>query len=131
MTRRIDPKSKDGFSVRARGETEKQVIHDLKQLAFQDGVEISDLVFEGILIMFKAHHWPPGNPQLTLETYHIKPSKPSLCGYANCKNTAAATGTYLPTKKELNLCCFHFDIAKNSPKVWSNLSLTAKRRTKT
>ncbi|MDR2203701.1 MAG: hypothetical protein LBE76_05330 [Nitrososphaerota archaeon] len=70
MTRQADPKVKDNIHVRARSETERRIIGELKQLALQDQVEIADLIFEGIDLMFKTHHWPPGNRarcHLTLE----------------------------------------------------------------
>ena len=69
MTRQADPKVKDNIHVRARSETERRIIGELKQLANQDEVEIADLIFEGIAYMFKAHHWPPGNPQLQLTVF--------------------------------------------------------------
>jgi hypothetical protein len=48
---------------------EQQVIFDLKRLAVQDKVELTDLIFEGIQLMFKTHNWPQkpptDNPQKT------------------------------------------------------------------
>ncbi|MDR0374008.1 MAG: hypothetical protein LBI79_10785 [Nitrososphaerota archaeon] len=77
MTRQADPKVKDNIHVRARSETERRIIGELKQLANQDEVEIADLIFEGIAYMFKVHHWPPGNPQLQLTMFQNgkQPSK--------------------------------------------------------
>ena len=83
MTRHADPKVKDNIHVRARSETERRIIGELKQLANKDEVEIADLIFEGIELMFKIHHWPPGNPQLQLTMFQN--GKP-------------------PTKTENNLC---------------------------
>jgi hypothetical protein len=69
MTRQANPAVKNNLHVRAKNESERRLIGDLKQLARQDGVELSELVFEGLLLMFKAHHWPPGNPQLQLTIF--------------------------------------------------------------
>jgi hypothetical protein len=121
VTRKPNPKSKSGFSVKARDESEKQVISDLKQLAFQDDVEISDLVFEGLLAMFKVHHWPPGNPQLTMSNYMVKPLDLGVCGYSGCKRRAVGVGLYLPKQQEFKLCQRHFIVAGNSGKVWGCL----------
>ena len=78
MTRKPNVKSGDGFSVKARDEYEKKMIQDLKKLSVQDDVELSELIFEGIIAVFKAHHWPPGNPQRTLED-SLKPKVKGTC----------------------------------------------------
>lgn len=80
MTRQADPKVKGNFHIRARNESERKIIGDLKQLANQDGVEFTDLVIEGILYMFKAHNWSPGNPQLQLTMFQKeKPLLENIC----------------------------------------------------
>ena len=76
MTRQANPDIKDNLHVRAKNESERRLIGDLKQLARQDGVELSELVFEGILLMFEAHHWPPGNPQLQLTVFQKEQPPP-------------------------------------------------------
>jgi hypothetical protein len=77
VTRHADPKATGYFSIKARNETEHQLIGDLKRLSRQDDIELADLVFEGLQYLFKAHHWPPGNPQLQLAMFQNEqpPSK--------------------------------------------------------
>lgn len=118
MTRRVDPKSVGGFAVKARGESEKKVIHDLKTLAFQDGVEISDLIFEGIEYMFKVHHWPPGNPQLTLETSLLP--KQQLTPHCKCGKVAVRHGVHVASGIERFFCakCFSEVPGRYDVKVW-------------
>ena len=105
MTRQANPKSNAGFNVKARGESEKKVISDLKTLALQDGVEISDLVFEGLLLMFRVHHWPPGNPQLQLTTFKDGAVPVVKC---KCGRVASVNAFHLQSKTEYNYCaaCF-------------------------
>lgn len=78
MTRQADPKVKDNLHVRARNEAERQIIGDLKRLANQDEVELADLIFEGIALMFQAHHFPPGNPQLQLTVFQKEQPQPII-----------------------------------------------------
>jgi hypothetical protein len=77
VTRQADPNNKDNLHVRARSEAERKLIGDLKQLALQDEVELADLVFEGVALMFNVHHWPVGNPQLPLSAFQQEKEKPS------------------------------------------------------
>ena len=80
VTRQADPKVKGNLHIRARNESERKIIGDLKQLANQDSVELTDLVMEGIIHMFKAHNWPPGNPQLQLTVFQKeKPLLENVC----------------------------------------------------
>ena len=69
MTRQADPRVKDNLHIRARSEAERQIIGNLKRLAVQDEVELADLVFEGLALMFQARHFPLGNPQLQLTAF--------------------------------------------------------------
>jgi hypothetical protein len=84
VTRQANPDIKDNLHVRAKNESERRLIGDLKQLARQDGVELSELVFEGILLMFKAHHWPPGNPQLQLTVFQKEQPPPTNNNNCTC-----------------------------------------------
>jgi len=122
MTRQADPKVKDNLHVRARSETERRIISDLKQLAIQDQVELADLIFEGIQYMFKAHHWPPGNPQLQLTVFQKEnPSttEPEKC---KCGRPAIIHATDLRgiTKIEHHFCqkCFSNIPSRYDPKIW-------------
>lgn len=123
VTRQVNPKSTDTYSVKAKDEIEKRIIGDFKALALQDGKDARELFFQAVDLLFKVHHWPPGNPQLTLTNYHVKPIAPIKCGYANCNELGVGAGVYLPKNKKFNLCSFHFGLAKNTPKVWDNLRL--------
>ena len=123
MTRKPNPKSNEFLNMKARNESEKKLISDFKSLAVQDEKDQIDLFAEAVNLVFKAHNWPPGNPQLTLTNYHVKAEAKVLCGYVGCKREAAGEGTYLPSKRVLPLCCFHFDVARGCRKVWANLQL--------
>jgi len=98
---------------------DERISIEFKALCNQDGVTIHDLLMEGIEHIFKVHHWPPGNPQLTLTNYQVKPSKVlSKCEFSGCKGEAVASGVFLPKNKEYRLCSRHLVEAKNSRKVW-------------
>jgi hypothetical protein len=97
---------------------DERISTEFKALCNQDGVTIHDLLMEGIEHIFKVHHWPPGNPQLTLTNYQMKPSATSKCGFSGCKGEAVASGVFLPKNKEYRLCSRHLAEAKNSRKVW-------------
>lgn len=129
MTRLPNPKSTDGFNIKARNEAERKIVADLKQLAIQDGVEISDLVFEGILLMFKAHHWPPGNPQLQLCGFLSgieQPKTREKCGFKGCDRDAVAVGRYVPKNQTMGLCRLHLGVAQShGSRVWSDVKLLA------
>jgi hypothetical protein len=98
-------------------EDEKMAV-DFKTLCQQDGVTIHDLMSEALSLVFKVHHWPPGNPQLTLSNYQVKLSASMKCGFSGCKGEAVGSGVFLPKNKEYQLCPLHFAAAKNSSKVW-------------
>jgi hypothetical protein len=120
MTRQPDIKSKSDRAVYSPSSMEgKQKVRDLKALCIQDGVTANDLLDEALNLLFKVHHWPPGNPQLTLTNYQVKPSKVlSKCEFSGCKGEAVASGVFLPKNKEYRLCKRHLVEAKNSRKVW-------------
>ena len=120
MTRQPDIKSKSDRAVYSPSSIEgKQKVRDLKTLCIQDGVTANDLLDEALNLLFKVHHWPPGNPQLTLTNYQVKPSASmGKCGFSGCKGEAVALGVFLPKNKEYRLCSQHLTHAKNSVKVW-------------
>jgi hypothetical protein len=119
MTRQPDIKSKSDRAVYSPSSIEgKQKVRDLKALCIQDGVTANDLLDEALNLLFKVHHWPPGNPQLTLTNYQMKPSATSKCGFSGCKGEAVSTGLFLPKNREYRLCRRHLAEAKNSRKVW-------------
>lgn len=89
LTRKADTKATGSFSIKARDESEKQVIHKLKKLAVQDELDLADLVFEGLDLMLKAHHYDTfPNPQLQLTKFsqdNLLPKEPLICENVNCK----------------------------------------------
>ena len=122
VTRQADPKATGYFSIKARNENEHQLIGDLKRLSRQDGIDLADLVFEGIQHLFKAHHWPPGNPQLQLSVFQQeKPliKEPEKC---KCGRQSVITATDLRgiTKIEHHFCqnCFSNTPSRYDPKIW-------------
>lgn len=118
MARHPDAKAKETISFKARSEAEKQLIGDFKKLCLQDSIDQIDLFAEALSLVFKVHHWPPGNPQLTLSNYQVKPLALGKCGYVACKDNAVSVGVYLPQQKEYSLCKLHKLLAVNTPKVW-------------
>jgi hypothetical protein len=98
---------------------DEKLSNDFKTLCQQDDVTIHDLLYEAIQLCFKVHHWPPGNPQLTLSNYQVKLEDMGHCGYSGCKHKAIAKGVYLPKNQEFKLCKLHYESALNASKVWS------------
>lgn len=121
MTRKSDLKSKETISFKARDEAEKTLICNFKSLCIQDGIDQIDFFSEALNLLFRVHNWPPGNPQLTMANYMVKPLVPFHCGYVGCKGEVFGSGVYLPKKQTLDLCGFHFKLAKNTCKVWGDL----------
>lgn len=100
---------------------EEQISDDVKKLAIQDGLQVHDLMLEAIKLLFKVHHWPPGNPQLTLQNYSLgKQNFLGKCSLANCSNNAIIEAVNVQTKKEYKFCKKHFTglPSRHDPKVW-------------
>lgn len=118
MARLPESKAKRIVFVPTSLEDEKTSL-DFKALCQQDGVTIHDLMAEALMLVFKVHHWPPGNPQLTLSNYQVNSfASLSRCGFSGCKGSAVGAGVYLPQQKKYQLCNRHFSEARNSGKVW-------------
>lgn len=120
MTRQADPKSTGYFSVKARNETEQQLIGDLKRLSRQDDIELADLVFEGIQYVFKAHRWPPGNPQLQLSVFQQEKLSTAETEKCKCGRPTIIWTTHLASKEEHKFCqtCFSNVPLRFDPKIW-------------
>lgn len=93
---------------------EELVVEDFKKLCIQDALTVHDLFLEAIKLAFKAHHWPPGNPQLTLQVFNegfkAVPKKPK-CTFIKCKNESVGSG--VSRKGDVvSFCKFHFDIVE-------------------
>jgi hypothetical protein len=100
---------------------EEQISDDFKKLCLQDEITTKQLMLEAIQLLFKVHHWPPGNPQLTLVNYQqSKLASLGKCGIANCTYKAVAIGVNQLTKKEFRFCKKHFSTlpSRYDPKVW-------------
>jgi hypothetical protein len=87
---------------------DEKIIEDFKKLAAQDGIKLYDLYIEAFQLLFKAHHWPPGNPQLTLQSSLEKRVSLGKCTAKNCTFQAVIVGTNLIAKKEHRFCKKHF-----------------------
>jgi hypothetical protein len=121
VTRQADPKATGYFSIKARNETEHQLIGDLKRLARQDDLDLADLVFEGLQYLFKAHKWPPDNPQTQLTNYQQTTlSKDAELKCRKCGCPTVVWMTYLSTKEDHRYCsvCFSKIPLRFDPKIW-------------
>ena len=100
---------------------EEQISDDFKKLCLQDEISTRKLLLEAFTLVFKVHHWPPGNPQLTLEK-SLEEKKTSLgkCSLANCTYKAIISGANLVTKKEYVFCKKHYSTLPHryDSKIW-------------
>lgn len=103
-------------------EEEKTKSANFKKLCNQDGIQIHDLLNEAIDLVFKVHHWPPGNPQLTLQHSVELRKVISLgkCESANCGLPATYLLVHLLSKKEHRFCSKHFCLVpmRFDSKIW-------------
>ncbi|MDR0372999.1 MAG: hypothetical protein LBI79_05530 [Nitrososphaerota archaeon] len=109
MTRQADPKSTGYFSVKARNETEHQLIGDLKRLACQDNKELADLIFEGIRQVLKTHHWPPNNPQKQLTIFQKDQNHLDNNNICACGRPIEVIFSRWQDKKAYKCCKYCFD----------------------
>lgn len=116
--RQANPKSCESLSIKARGVSEQKMIADLKALHLQDGIELSDLFYEALELLFKKHHWPPGNPQLTLDVSLLP--KQQFTPHCKCGWVAVKHGVHLASGVERDYCdkCFCEVLGRHDPKVW-------------
>jgi hypothetical protein len=131
VTRQADPKATGYFSIKARNESEHQLIGDLKRLARQDNINLADLVFEGLQHLFKAHKWPPINPQQQLSVFQQEKLAITI-EKCKCGHPAIITATDLRgiTQIERHFCqtCFSNVPSKYDTKLWK--ITTDRRKTK-
>jgi len=120
MPRQPNPKTKDTISFKARSVFDQEKIVAFKKLAIQDGLELSDLFFEAVDLVFVKHNLKNGgNPQRQiLSNFEQKSLITVHCGFSGCKGVAVGSAVYLPTNKQYNLCKRHLLEAGNSGKVW-------------
>lgn len=118
MTRQANPNSTAGFNVKSRDESEKKIVQALKKLAVQDEVEISELVFEGLLLMLRKHNIDVGgNPNRQLASFDENFKPPVFC---KCGKPAVKHGVHMVSKVERDYCskCFCGVLGRHDPKVW-------------
>ena len=125
MTRPPTVKNKTGNLVfKPVTPEDHKLSEDFKRLCIQDGVQVHDLLLEGIKAVFKAHHWPPGNPQLQLGVF-ADGKKPKLtlgrCGFRGCTRKAVASGFNVPRGRAVSLCALHYGVVKGDEMNWKNV----------
>jgi hypothetical protein len=105
---------------------EEKVADDFKRLCIQDGLSVHDLMLEAFQLVFKVHHWPLGNPQLTLTNYQQKITL-ERCGFINCKNKVVGSGLFYPKGErqkgeKRNLCELHYNLVLHNSREWGHLA---------
>ena len=115
MARSPETKAKRLVFVPISLEDEKMSM-DAKTLCIQDGITIRDFLSECIELGFKVHHWPPGNPQLTLETCQ----KRLAVEKCRCGRQATIFGVHVLSGKEVKFCskCFSVVSQRHDSKIW-------------
>ena len=120
MTRQPDIQSKTDRAVYSPSSIEgKQKVRDFKTLCRQDGISANHLLEEALDLLFKKHHWPPGNPQLLLERF--QEDKPAVVPNCKCGRPAVTHGLHLSSRREFDFCikCFSGVPQRYDRKVWS------------
>lgn len=84
---------------------DEKISTDFKTLCLQDDKTQHDLLLEAFQLIFKVHHWPPGNPQLQLTPFSQGVLKVEKC---ICGKPVGVWLLRLSDKAELKLCkkCF-------------------------
>lgn len=109
-------------------EEDIQLAEDFRRLCNQDGLKAHDLMLEAFGLVFRVHHWPPGNPQLTLQTCLEKKTVSSgKCGFKDCDRLSVGVGLFVPKNQIFGLCGGHFRVAQGNLKVWRDLKYPLKR----
>ena len=119
MPRQPDLKNKTNRLVYVPSDcSENKLAMDAKALCIQDGITIRDLLSEALTLVFKVHHWPPGNPQLTLQTSLELSEKVRV--RCKCGSLAVKHGVFISSGKEFDFCvkCFSVLPQRHDPKVW-------------
>ena len=120
MGRKPDIKSKtDTVTFKPTSIEDMKVSEDFKKLVTQDGVTVHDLMLEAFALLFKVHHWPPGNPQLTLET-SLLPLK-QFTPHCKCGQIGVHVGVHVSSGRDGVYCkkCFVGVAGRHDRKVWS------------
>jgi len=119
MTRQADPNAKlKRLIFIPKTPEEEQLSQNFKKLSIQDNLEVHDLLLEAISLVFKQHHYPPGNPQLRLDMLLNASNPHSIinhhCGFKGCREKAVVTALFVNNGKTYALCQRHFAEAKQS-----------------
>lgn len=117
MTRQPEIKNKSNRLVYVPvDQSEVKLAMDAKALCIQDGITIRDLLSEALELVFKVHHWPPGNPQLQLASFQEK----IVVEKCKCGRPTNVWALHLASKEEHKFCskCFSEIPMRYDSKVW-------------
>lgn len=120
MVRPVDVKSKTMRLIFAPNSIEQEKIsQDFKTLCLQDGKTANQLLEEFIILGFKIHHWPPGNPQQQIIQFTQEKLEP-IFKCCKCGRQATKSGYHIPTKENRDYCdsCFKEVPMRYDSKVW-------------
>lgn len=120
MPRLPNPKTKDTISFKARSVFDQEKIVAFKKLCIQDEIELSDLFFEAVELVFLKHNMVVGgNPNRQLLSFNAE----TLLVYPKCKcgKESVKHGLHLSSKREYDFCkhCFSLVIGRYDKKLWS------------
>jgi hypothetical protein len=125
MPRQPNPQCKSSISFKARSCFDEQKLVSLKKLAIQDEMELSDLFFEALDLLFVKHRLSiGGNPQLQLFQ-----QPPLMVPKCKCGKDAVQEGYHVATKKKYLFCgkCFCEVPMRHDRAAWVFNSVTAER----
>jgi hypothetical protein len=120
MPRLPNPKTKDTISFKARSVFDQEKIVAFKKLAIQDELELSDLFFEAVELVFLKHNMViGGNPNRQLLSFN--PEAPLVYPKCKCGKASDRHGQHLASKREYSFCkkCFSDVIGRYDTKLWS------------
>lgn len=120
MPRQPNLQTKDTISFKARSVFDQEKIVAFKKLAIQDELELSDLFFEAVELVFLKHHLAiGGNPNRQLLSFN--PDAPQVYPKCKCGKDSVKHGLHLASKREYDFCrkCFSGVCGRYDVKVWS------------
>jgi hypothetical protein len=123
-----NPKTKDTISFKARSVFDQEKIISFKKLAIQDEIELSDLFFEAVELLFLKHKMViGGNPNRQLLSF--SPDAPLVYPKCKCGKASAKHGLHLASKREYDFCkkCFSNIVGRYDVKLWSWKEETSKK----
>jgi len=116
VTRPPDSKSKTKQIVfLPKNPEDEKMAEDFKKLCIQDDLQIHDLMVEAISLVFRQHHFPPGNPQLRLDIItqtELSLQAPLTCERCQKTNVPVLYEAVFTSGKKLKECKKCFEAAK-------------------